>query len=180
MRRLISFWRGNRGSVAAEFAVIALPLLALALACMETAVMLFTQSIVQAGITEAARLVRTGQVQSATTGSCPGGGVAASLFATLAATITNAAGGVPMPSLTYDVRSFTSFANAAPPTLTFDANGNPTNNCFDTGGTSAIVAVRIAYNYSFITPGLASMLGAGSSNPTVPFVYTVIIQNEPF
>jgi len=87
---------------------------------------------------------------------------------------------VPIPTLTYDVRSFSSFATATPPTLTFDNNGNPTNNCFDTGGPNAIVAVRIAYNYSFITPGLAQLLGAGTTNPKVPFVYTVIIQNEPF
>jgi hypothetical protein len=40
--------------------------------------------------------------------------------------------------------------------------------------------VRIAYNYSFITPGLGALFGAGTTNPTIPFVYTVIVQNEPF
>jgi hypothetical protein len=78
------------------------------------------------------------------------------------------------------VRSFTSFAALQPPALTFDSQGNPTNNCFDTGGANAIVAVRIAYNYSFITPGLGALFGLGATNPTVPFIYTVIIQNEPF
>jgi Flp pilus assembly protein TadG len=178
--KLTSLLQQDRGSAAVEFALIAVPLIGLALALMETAVMMFTASIAQAGITEAARLVRTGQVQSATTGSCAAGGAASSLFATLASTIAAAADGVPIPNLTYDVRSFTSFATATPPALTFDNNGNPTNNCFDTGGPNAIVAVRIAYNYSFITPGLASLLGAGTSNPQVPFVYTIILQNEPF
>jgi hypothetical protein len=98
----------------------------------------------------------------------------------LASVITANSGGLPLPKLTYDVRSFGSFATAQPPTLTYDSQGKPTNNCFDTGGANAIVAVRIAYNYQFITPGLGTMLGVGAANPTVPFVYTVIIQNEPF
>jgi hypothetical protein len=88
--------------------------------------------------------------------------------------------GVPIPSLTYDVRSFSSFAAVQPPPLTFNSEGNPTNNCFDTGGPNAIVAVRIAYNYTFITPGLGAILGIGTPTPSVPFVYTVVIENEPF
>ena len=177
---LSKFRRDKSGAAMVEFALIAVPLVGLSLACIETAVMLFTASVVQGGITAAAREVRTGQVQSGTVGSCPGGGVPASDFSALAAVISADAAGVALPNLTYDVRSFQSFATAQPPTLTFDANGNPTNNCFDTGGPNAIVAVRIAYNYSFITPGLAELLGAGPANPTVPFVYTVIVQNEPY
>jgi Flp pilus assembly protein TadG len=179
-RWLRKFGKDRRGSAIVEFALIALPLAAISLACVETAVMLFTASVVQGGITAAARQVRTGQVQSGTVGSCASGGVPASAFSAIAAAVTAAATGVTLPNLTYDVRSFSSFATAQPPTLTFDANGNPTNNCFDTGGANAIVAVRIVYNYNFITPGLAELLGAGPTNPTVPFVYTVIMQNEPF
>lgn len=174
------FWRQRRGSTAVEFALIALPLVGLALVCLETAVMMFTSSVVQGGISAAARQIRTGTVQSATTGSCPSGGVPASVFSAIATVVSANAFGVPMPSLTYDVRSFSSFAAAKPPALTFDSQGNPTNNCFNTGGANAIVAVRIAYNYGFITPGLGAILGGGTALPDVPFVYTVIIQNEPF
>jgi Flp pilus assembly protein TadG len=157
-----------------------LPLVGLTLACIETAVMMITSSVLQSGITEAARQVRTGAVQSATTGSCPGGGVPTATFTALASVVSANALGISIPNLTYDVRSFSSFAAAQPPALTFDANGNPTNNCFDTGAANAIVAVRIAYNYTFITPGLGAILGGGPAMPSVPFVYTVILQNEPF
>lgn len=174
------FWRQQRGSTAVEFAVILLPLVGLALICIETAVMMFTSSVVQGGITAAARQIRTGIVQSATTGGCPAGGVPASAFSAIASVVSANAFGVPIPYLTYDVRSFGSFAAVQPPVLTFDSQGNPTNNCFDTGGANAIIAVRIAYNYTFITPNLGAILGGGGTTPTVPFVYTVIIQNEPF
>jgi Flp pilus assembly protein TadG len=174
------FWRQTRGSAAVEFALIALPMAALTLACVETAVMMFTASIVQGGITAAARQIRTGAVQSQTIGSCPTGGVAASLFSALASVVTADAGGLPLPNLTYDVRSYNNFAAAQPPALTYDSQGNPTNNCFDSGAANAIVAVRVAYNYQFLTPGLGTLLGVGNANPTVPFLYTVIIQNEPF
>ncbi|HIJ63833.1 MAG TPA: pilus assembly protein, partial [Rhodospirillaceae bacterium] len=80
----------------------------------------------------------------------------------------------------YDVRSYNSFAAANTAwTPAFDIHGNPTNNCFDTGGSGGIVTIRVAYNYSFITPGLGYFLGSGVNNG-VAFVYTVIIQNEPF
>jgi Flp pilus assembly protein TadG len=173
------FWRQRRGSTAVEFALILLPLVGLTLACLETAVMMFTSSVVQSGISAAARQVRTGIVRSATTGSCPAGGVPASTFSAIATSVLANAAGLVIPGLTYDVRSFSSFAVAQPPVLTFDGQGNPTNNCFDTGGANAIVSVRVAYNYTFITPGLGAILG-GASTPSVPFVYTVIIQNEPF
>ena len=180
MARISRFWRQKRGSTAVEFALVATPLIGLALACLETAIMMMTSSVLQNGITAAAREIRTGALQSATTGSCPAGGVSAGVFSALAAAVAANALGISIPNLTYDVRSFSSFATAQPPALAFDASGKPTNNCFDTGGANAIVAVRIAYNYNFIIPGLGTFLGGGATSPSVPFVYTVIIQNEPF
>lgn len=174
------FWRQRRGSTAVEFALILLPLVGLALVCLETAIMLFTGLVVQGGISAAARQIRTGIVQSAVVGVCPSGGVSSSVFSALASVISANTFGVTVPNLTYDIRSFSSFAATQPPVLTFNSQGSPTNNCFDTGGANAIVAVRIAYNYSFITPGLMALLGGTTATPTVPFVYTVIIQNEPF
>jgi len=174
-------FENHGGATAIEFAIVVLPFVALLLANIETAVMMFTSSVVQGGITQAARLVRTGQVTSPTTGSCPGNNLPATIPAAFSNAVCNSlAGQVACANLTYDVRSYASF-NAANTVWTpvWDNQGNPTNNCFDTGGTSGIVAIRVAYNYSFITPGLSQILGSAANNK-VGFIYTVILQNEPF
>lgn len=178
MRRLL---KSRNGATAVEFALVVTPFVALLLANIETAVMMFSSSVVQGGIMQAARQVRTGQTTSSTTGSCPSPGSAATIPAAFSnAVCNNLFGQVSCSSLTYDVRSHSSFSTANTPwTPTYDSNGNPTNNCFDTGGSSGIVTIRVAYNYSFITPGLSYLLGSATNNG-VAFVYTVIIQNEPF
>ena len=176
-----TLWSSPNGATAVEFALVVTPFIALLMANIETAVMMFTSSVVQGGIMQAARQVRTGQVTSSTTGSCPNPGSAATIPAAFSnAVCNNLFGQVACSSLTYDVRSYGSFSAANNPwTPTYDAQGNLTNNCFDTGGGSGIVTIRVAYNYSFITPGLNYLLGSGTANG-VGFVYTVIIQNEPF
>ena len=178
------FWRCRRGATAVEFALVAVPFLMLVLANVETALISFTNSVVQGGIMSAARLVRTGQVTSSTTGSCPNGGAAATIPAAFSTAVCNdLIGLLSCSNLTYDVRSYATFAAANTTwTPTYDNNGNPTNNCFDTGGSSGIVAIRVVYTYTYVAPGLGSYLQWGNSGGATSqaFLYTVILQNEPF
>ncbi len=53
----------------------------------------------------------------------PSGGVAASAFSALAQAVAANMTGVPIPNLTYDVRSFGSFKAVQPPALAFDSQG---------------------------------------------------------
>jgi Flp pilus assembly protein TadG len=179
-RRIARLAAERRGATAIEYCLILLPFVVLILANIETAVMMFTSQMVQGGIIVAAREIRTGQITSPQTGVCPPSGTAATVPAAFSnAVCNNMFGMVSCSSLTYDVQSYASFATANTTwSPAFDAQGNPINNCFDTGGSSAIVAVRVAYTYTYLTPGLNLLIGS-ASNP-VSFLYTVIIQNEPF
>src|SRR5262245_1816499 len=58
------FARKQDGAAAVEFALIALPFFWLLFVILETAGVIFTDIALQNGITEAARLIRTGQVQT--------------------------------------------------------------------------------------------------------------------
>ncbi|WP_297299312.1 TadE/TadG family type IV pilus assembly protein [uncultured Methylovirgula sp.] len=59
-----SFARDNRASTAVEFAMIALPLLALILGALQAAIVLMAQQELEHAADEAGRLVMTGQVSS--------------------------------------------------------------------------------------------------------------------
>jgi len=63
-QRLRHFPRQESGTTAIEFAFIALPFFALVSLVFETATMLFTDISLQNGVNQAARLIRTGQVQT--------------------------------------------------------------------------------------------------------------------
>jgi Flp pilus assembly protein TadG len=60
-------WRRcERGATAVEFALIAVPFLALLTAMVETALVFFAGQVLQASTSEAARLIMTGQAQGMT------------------------------------------------------------------------------------------------------------------
>ena len=64
--------RRGEGAAAVEFALIALPFFALVLVILETGLMMFANAAVQASLTAAARMIRTGQIQAPA--NCPAGG----------------------------------------------------------------------------------------------------------
>lgn len=66
MSRIGRFCADRRGATAVEFALIAVPFFALIAALMETALVLFATSGVEAAVADAARLVMTGQAQTYT------------------------------------------------------------------------------------------------------------------
>ena len=67
MTRFKRFRADRRGATAVEFALIAVPFFALIAASVETALVLFATSGVEAAVADAARLVMTGQAQTYTT-----------------------------------------------------------------------------------------------------------------
>jgi Flp pilus assembly protein TadG len=58
------FAQKQDGAAAIEFAIVALPFIWLLLIVFEAAAMLFTDIAIQNGVTDTARLIRTGQVQT--------------------------------------------------------------------------------------------------------------------
>ena len=132
--------RNRDGAAALEFALVMIPFLALTLAIIETTVMAFTDAVLQNAVTEAARMVRTGQ--SSVTG---GGG--ASAFSTAVCNQLN--GLVDCANLVFDLRSFTSFSAISIPVP--DANGGTAGAVYNTGASSATASTSVADTSSLVS-----------------------------
>jgi len=162
---------GEGGMATVEFGLIGMSYIMMILAALEVGYMVFLQVVLDNAARDAARQVRTGQVQVA--------GNPQSTFSTL---LCNDVGTlIPCASLLYQSQAFWQWSEAssglsAP--LARDANGNLVSAGFNAGSPGEIVVVQVTYNYSFFTPWMAALLG-GSTNSAL-LSSTVVFQNEPF
>ncbi|HTW50930.1 MAG TPA: TadE/TadG family type IV pilus assembly protein [Stellaceae bacterium] len=159
------------GAAAVEFAIVGSTFMMMLLACFEFGYMLFVQSVLDNAARDAARLIRTGQVQGASNPT--------STFQTL---LCNEVGSIiGCGNIVYQSQVFNDWSSAqtslnTPPTR--DSNGNLISAGFTPGTLSQIVVVTVTYNYPFFTPWIASMLGGGTDSALL--MSTVVFQNEPF
>ncbi len=174
-----SLLRQRSGSATVEFALVAIPFIALTFALLETSVLMFNQSLVQGAVLSAARQIRTGQLQAGPGTSPSQQASVLSTFQTAVCNDIGAAINLTCANLFFDVRTFASFGSISIPAPIFDGQGNVTNTSFNTGGSAGIVTVRVIYVATPITPGLSSLLGAGAGQP-LTITYTVVLRNEPF
>jgi Flp pilus assembly protein TadG len=178
-----------RGAIAVEFAFIAPMFLLLLLVILELGLTLITQSVLDGARRDAARLIRTGQVQSQTSPITTFQTLLCSRMSTLM-TVANCDSNV-----IFEVQTFTSFGSVSftPRTLNNNQTGSGTLCNFTPGTGSQIVAVRSTYTRSFIVPWVGACLSggtcwtgpgtAGGSNPGtggIILTSTVIFRNEPF
>ena len=167
--RLLCRLVGNRaGNVVVELAVAA-PVLALLFAgLLETATVMFTNSIMEGAASEAGRRIRTGQIQQAgTTLDTFRSDLCTSLFNIMDCS-----------QIVIDVRNFTDYSGISL-TLQVDENGDPVNPAFSPGGPETITLVRIMYRWNFITPLIGHMLSDNGTNSTL-LISTAVFQNEPY
>lgn len=157
--------RSQRGSLAVEFALLAPGFLILLLGIIESGVMLFNSIIMEGAAQEAARQVRTGSVQNSADPEAA--------FKTLLC--DNLYGVMSCTDLTYLVESFPSF-NASQMNDMFDANGDLRAASYADTEPGDVVIVRVASNWSFITPLIGYAYGADKLH----LVSTVVFRNEPF
>jgi Flp pilus assembly protein TadG len=156
MRRLapLSRFRTARdGATAVEFALIGPVFLALLIAVLQVGIVFFAEQALQSAAVAASRLVLTGQAQSSSmtqaqflNAICPS---VRSLF-----TCSN---------IMVDVQNYNSFSssNYSTPTLTYDGQGNVTNQwSFSPGAAGSIVVVRFIYQW----PVIGGPLGFAISN----------------
>lgn len=160
-----------RGAAALEFALVGSTFMIMLLACFEFGYMLFVQSVLDNAARDAARLIRTGQVQTSANPT--------STFSTL---LCNEVGSIiGCGSVVYQAQVFNDWTSAqtsvnTPPTR--DANGNYVSAGFNAGTQSQILVVTVSYNYPFFTPWIASLLGGGTDSALL--MSTVVFQNEPY
>lgn len=171
-RRFLSrFIRDRSGATAVEFGVVALPFFTVMFAILEVALVFFGQLMLDTGLGEAARMIRTGQAHQQ--------GFDQDAFR---AEVCDRAWSLIDcdANLFIDVRSFTSFDDIdVPDALTEDGElaGGMT---YDSGQDGDVIVARAFFEFPLFTPtvfgiGLSNM---GTGNRLVAAAVT--FRNEPF
>lgn len=167
--RLGCFCRDARGATAVEFALVGTPFLLTLFAILEVALIFFGSSALESGVQEAARTIRTRELQLS------GGGLEE-----FRQNVCDQANGLIAcdTRLNVDVRTYPTFAEAdlSPPV---DEAGNPVAGQFAPGGPEDVVVVRVYYVWEVYTPALGMLLGnIGSTNSRL-LLSTAAFRNEP-
>ncbi len=191
-RQLRRFCASDDGVAAVEWAFIGPFFIAIMMLIFESGVMLFTEYVLQTSVQEAARIVRTGQAQTAN--------MTASTFKTevckLAKFVSDCEGKVtvymrPRNTFTELAASIPSYIDIGPEP---DAFGNPTPKPqpFNCGTAKQAVALIATYDYYFYVPfmkgwdftslggGVWSGFGNVFQGDAKRLVAFSIFQNEPF
>jgi Flp pilus assembly protein TadG len=166
------FFRSESGAAAVEFGLVLLPFLALLMAIIESAIVLFAGQVLQTATTSAARQILTGQVQNA-------GWNAQQFQNSVCANLTvmfNCAN-----NLYIDIRSFASFTSVSLPSVT-NSNGTLTNNYqYSPGNPGDVVIVRLIYQWPIFATGLGiGLVTAGNTTNSYTLVATAAFRNEPY
>jgi Flp pilus assembly protein TadG len=165
------FARAQDGATAVEFGLVAAPFLALVFAILETALVFFAGQSLEAAATDSARLIMTGQAQTA--------GYSANDFKN--AVCNRLAGGLFDCSngVTVDVKTYTSFTsiNTAPPIT--NGKFDTSNMTYTPGGPGDIVVVRLYYQWPIYVSMFSDNLSNLSGNQRL-LVATAVFRNEPY
>jgi Flp pilus assembly protein TadG len=167
VRRFAAVLRCRRGVAQIEFALVAIPFMLLLVGTLEIAVMFFTDSVIEGATKEAARQIRTGQVQES---ADPEAAFRAKLCKELF-------GIIDCSKVVFNVQTFSSFSSVSMP-IEVDEDGNVVSTGFLPGGSSAVTVVRSIYRWNFITPLISQVLPAPLGGHML--VSTVAFQNEPY
>lgn len=164
------FVRDERGTTAVEFGIVAVPFLALIMAIFETALTFFAGQAFDTAVSNAARLIRTGQAQE--------DGLTADTFRTK---ICDQVGSFLKCSGIYvDVQKYATFS-AISLTMPIDTDGNlkKTGYQYAPGNGGDIVVVRAFYEW----PVLINWYGTKTANLTNGshlLSAAAAFRNEPF
>lgn len=162
----------REGSTAVEFALIALPFIALLIAIFQVGIVFLAQHELETAVEKSARELLTGQTQAA---SLTQAQFTNSVCAKLPALFT-------CSKIMVDLQTATAFsaANTSTPTLTYDANGNVNNVWqFNMGGSNSIMVLRVMYQFP-VLPGVMNFRLANLSNGYRLLMASAVFQTEPY
>lgn len=164
------FAQDRDGTSAIEFGMIAAPFLALLFGILEIGMVFFTSALIEDGVSQAARDVRTGEILSAEDSELE--------FRTIVCNRIHVIADCGL--LKVDVRPFDSFRNLDF-TPEFDEDGNIDDDAFqfNPGGPGEVVLVRVFYEYPLLGPGTITGLSDMPGNRRL-VVSTLAFRNEPY
>ena len=168
-----SYKKSEDGATAIEFAMVGGPFLYLLMVIFETGLMLFAEYLVENGTANAARMIRTGEVQT--------DGTSASDFKSVVCGNLNSFLDC-NTRLHVDVRKFADFDSVAIP-AGIGGDGElstavTTGAQFDPGTALEVVVVRVYYDWKLFTPGLSKL--SNLANGRRLLTAGAAFRNEPF
>lgn len=147
-RSLRAFAAAKGGAAAVEFALLSIPFLALLFAIFELGAMFMASTALDSAIEQAARQIRTGQLQTGANDSAAG-------FKTL---VCNSVSWITTSdceaNLSLDVRTFASFSSISVTSPVKNGAIDQSQIGFSPGGSCDIVLVRAFYPWTLLTPTL--------------------------
>jgi len=164
------FASDRSGAAALEFALVATPFFMLLFGILEIALIFFASAVIEDGVAEAAREIRTGAVQ--TTGQSE-----EDFRAMICQRINTVAD---CGRLRVDVRTFDDFAStdfAAPRDDEGDLDDSGFT--FDPGTAGEVVVVRVFYDWPLLGPGMINGMSNLPGNRRLISAATAF-RNEPF
>lgn len=171
LQKLLSRWVKNKeATTAIEFSLLAIPYIFLTVGIIELAITYATASLLEGAVADAARMVRTGQLQQS--GAADPEAVFRTALCDYAQVLINC-DDVVIESMT--LNSYYDYASAGP---IYDEDGNMISSGFNAGGVNDRVLIRAAYRYTMMTPFIGPLL-AGPDN-TMLFMSTIVLQTEPY
>lgn len=168
-RLLRRFWRNRRASTVVEFALVAPVFFALLFAILETGIMFLAGQLLETITQKSARMILTGQAQTASYTSAQ--------FATYVCSQVPAL--FNCNNISIDVKSYPSFSSVNFSSQ-IDSNSNFISNNlqYNPGGPGDIVVVRLFYQWPLIVTGLGWNPSNLAGNKRL-LVGTAAFKNEP-
>lgn len=179
MRLIGRFRRAQDGAAAIEFGIVAVPFFALLFAMIETALMFWTNQVLEESLSQASRRLLTGQAASRYTSSNPT--VNAQAFRNDICALAPM-GLIDCSKLFIDVKVYTNFAGASSGTTSPIANGALNTNGFSYNQPQPgqIIVARAVLDYRLFLTAWASTSLANIGAGHRALVATTTFRAEPF
>jgi Flp pilus assembly protein TadG len=171
-RSLLRFGGNNSGAAAVEFALVAVPFVALLVGLFQTGLVFLAGRELDEAVSQASRYIMTGQAQNASmTQSQFNSWVCQNIYALFNCN-----------NLMVNVQTYSSFSSASTsaPTLTYNAQGQVTNSwSYAPGGPGDIVVVQAIYQWPVVLGPLGFNL-SNLGNGDRLLMSTAVFKNEPY
>jgi Flp pilus assembly protein TadG len=167
----VRHWVRDESAVTAvEFSLVAVPFVFLLIGIIEMSLMFAASSTLHSATNDAARLIRTGQVQQAS-------GDSQQMFEDMLCQKIDSL--MDCTRLQYEVITMSGFADFGSFPVSYDSDGNLVSQGFDPGGVNDVILIRVVYRYPLMTPLLGEFLSDGP-NSTKLLLATVVLETEPY
>ena len=170
-KKLFMRWlKGDEGVTAIEFSLLVTPFVFIAIGIIELSMLFVSDSLLLGAVEDAARKIRTGEVQQSTSET--------PLQAFQNALCQTSGILLDCSQIQYQVEEINDFSSAEM-TPEVDEDGNLVAQPFTPGQSDEVTLIRIMYMYPLMTPLIGSFFSNYPGNKRL-LMATIVLQNEPY